>query len=78
MKAPVNVALKLQNNLKLFRERSNYSQNDIARKAFINRETFSRIEKGQANPSIMTALLISRAIGEEVDKVFYIKEEKVL
>ncbi len=69
--------MKLKNKLKTLRFNNNQiTQEDLAKKMNVSRQTINAIENGKFNPSIKLALLISAYFNCNIEDVFYlIKEE---
>jgi len=69
--------MKLVNNLKILRFNNNQiTQEELARKMNVSRQTINAIENGKFNPSVKLALLISDYFKCNVEDVFYIKKEE--
>lgn len=51
-----------------------YSQQQLADISGVSRHTISEIELDKRVPTLRTALLLSRALGYQVDDIFYLKE----
>jgi putative transcriptional regulator len=67
---------KLLNNLKQFRFNcDNISQEKLAEKLSVSRQTINAIENGKFNPSVMLALEMAKFFGTTVEELFYIKED---
>ncbi|MEM8530930.1 MAG: helix-turn-helix transcriptional regulator [Chloroflexota bacterium] len=64
------------NRLYELRARHRWTQQDMAIKVGVTRQTIIAIEKGQYNPSIVLALKIARALELPVEEVFWLKDEK--
>ena len=54
------------------------TQEDLARRVGVSRQTIIAIEKGQYNPSVGLALRIARAFGVRVEDVFALADEAPL
>ncbi|MHB0995352.1 MAG: helix-turn-helix transcriptional regulator [Elusimicrobiales bacterium] len=68
--------VELQNNLRKLRfEKGEMTQEEIADKLGVSRQTVYAIEKGKFNPSVTLALQIAAFFGVRVEEVFNIKEE---
>lgn len=63
--------LKLQNNLKEFRQQKNFSQQELAKLVGTTRQTIIAIEKGTFNPSAKLALLLCVALDSKFEELFY-------
>jgi len=69
--------MKLVNKLKIMRFNSNQiTQEELARKMNVSRQTINAIENGKFNPSVKLALLISDYFKCNVEDVFYLTKEK--
>jgi transcriptional regulator with XRE-family HTH domain len=58
---------RLGANVRRARERSGFSQEDLARMCLVRRNTISRVEKGEQEPRVSTLLAFSRALGVPLD-----------
>ncbi len=52
------------------------TQQELAEKVSVSRQTIISIEKGKFNPSMKLALLIARVFKVNVEEIFYLEEEK--
>jgi len=69
--------MKLVNKLKILRFNSNQiTQEELAGKMNVSRQTINAIENGKFNPSVKLALLISEYFKCNVEDVFYLTKEK--
>ena len=64
----------LKNHIKQHRARLDLTQEDLARKAGVRRQTILSIEKGKYVPSALLAFKIARALGMRVDELFELIE----
>lgn len=60
--------------IKEFRAVLDMSQDELAQKVGVRRETIVRVEKGQYNPSLKLAVDIARVFGKAVEEVFIFEE----
>jgi DNA-binding XRE family transcriptional regulator len=67
--------MKLTNHLKQHRARLNFTQQDLAEKAGVRRQTVLAIEKGQYAPSAILAFRLAGALGMKVDELFELTGE---
>ena len=68
--------VELQNNLRKLRfEKGDLTQEELADKLGVSRQTVYAIEKGKFNPSVTLALKIAAFLDVRVEEVFNIKEE---
>lgn len=65
----------LETRMKEFRAVMNLSQEDLANKVGVRRETIARLEKGLYNPSLKLAMDIARVFGKSVEEVFSFSEK---
>ncbi len=68
--------MKLKNHIKQHRARLDLTQEALADKVGVRRQTILAIEKGQYVPSAMLAFLIARALGMKVDELFELSGEE--
>ena len=61
---------KMKTRLKEFRARYDLTQEDLARKVNVRRETIVFLEKGKYNPSLKLAYDIAQALKTTIDKLF--------
>ena len=64
------------NQIKVYRAQFNLSQEDLASKVGVRRETISNLEKGKYNPSLILAMQIARVFQVKVDDVFKLPESE--
>lgn len=57
-------------NLKKYRLLKDMTQEELANKVGVRRETIMRLEKAQYNPSLKLAISISRAVDAPIEDVF--------
>ena len=60
----------MKNYIKEFRKRYNLTQEDLARKTGVRRETIIFLEKGKYNPSLQLAYNIAKTLKTSIDKLF--------
>ena len=66
----------LKNKLKQFRfMNGELTQQELAKKVSVSRQTIIAIEKGKFNPSMKLALLIARVFNVNVEEIFYLEEK---
>ena len=67
----------LKNRLRVFRFQHNaITQEELADKVGVTRQTILAIEKGKFNPSMKLALQIARVLGVRVDEIFYLEGDE--
>lgn len=63
---------ELGNCLRELRSRQQWTQQDLAAKVDVTRQTIIAIEKGQYNPSVVLALKIAVAFQRPLEEVFWL------
>ena len=64
----------MKNNLKNLRKQINITQDDLAYKLEVSRQTISSIENGRYDPSITLAFKISIFFGKKIEEIFIYEE----
>ena len=64
---------KLETNMKIYRMEKGLSQEELAKIVDVRRETISRLEKGQYNPSLKLAMDIAKVFHVAVEELFIYK-----
>ena len=65
----------MKNNIKELREKTNYTQDDLAVLAGVSRQTIISLEKGKYNPSIQLAFKLSKIFKLTIEEIFIYEEE---
>ncbi|MFH1836170.1 MAG: helix-turn-helix transcriptional regulator [Methanobacteriota archaeon] len=60
----------MKTRMKEFRARYDLTQEDLARKVGVRRETILFLEKGKFNPSLKLAHDIAKALDAKIDELF--------
>lgn len=66
---------KLRNRLKVARAEHNLSQDQLAQRVGVTRQTISSIETGAYCPSALLAFRLADTLGERVDRLFFLEGE---
>ena len=66
----------MRTRIKELRARYNLTQEDLARKVGVRRETILFIEKGTYNPSLKLAHNIAKSLGTTIDNLFFFDDEE--
>jgi len=66
---------KLVNKVKVARVQVDLTQQQLAQKVGVTRQTISLIEKGKYNPTLKLCLNICYAVNKTLDEVFWIERE---
>ncbi|NLV21608.1 MAG: helix-turn-helix transcriptional regulator [Syntrophomonadaceae bacterium] len=64
----------MENRLKELREQAGMTQEDLAARAGVSRQTIISLEKGKYNPSINLAYKLSRLFDLTIEELFLLKE----
>lgn len=65
----------MNNNLKKFRENLGYTQDDLAQKLDVSRQTINSLETGRYNPSILLAFKIAKLFNAKIEDIFIYEED---
>jgi putative transcriptional regulator len=60
----------VKTRIKELRARDDLTQDDLAKKVGVRRETIHFVEKGEYNPSLLLAARIARAFNAKIEEVF--------
>lgn len=60
----------MKTRIKEFRARYNFTQEDLAKKVGVRRETIVFLEKGKYNPSLQLAHGVAKALKTTVEELF--------
>lgn len=63
------------NKVKELREKNSITQDKLAEKVGVSRQTIISLEKGKYNPSIMLAHKIAKEFGMFIEEVFIFEED---
>lgn len=66
----------LQNKVVVFRAEKGWTQEQLAKKVGVSRQTIATLEKNKYNPSLILAFKIAHAFEKPITDVFEYKEEK--
>ncbi|WP_306009155.1 helix-turn-helix transcriptional regulator [Bacillus sp. MMSF_3328] len=67
----------MKNNVKQARLQAELTQQELADRVGITRQTISLIEKGKYNPSLKLCLQICYAVQSKLDELFWVEEEEL-
>ncbi|AGX02015.1 MULTISPECIES: helix-turn-helix transcriptional regulator [Bacillaceae] len=67
----------MKNNVKQARLQAELTQQELADRVGITRQTVSLIEKGKYNPSLKLCLQICYAVQSKLDELFWVEEEEL-
>ena len=66
----------MKNNVRVARAVKDYTQQELAERVGVTRQTISLIEKGEYNPTLKLCLNICYALNKNLDEVFWIDKEE--
>lgn len=66
----------MKNKLKVFRAMYDLTQEDLAEKVEVTRQTTNAIEKGKYNPSLELAFKLAKLFKVKVEDIFIFEEKK--
>jgi putative transcriptional regulator len=69
-------AVRLRNHLKQHRAGLDLTQEDLAKRVGVRRQTILAIEKGHYVPSALLAFLLARELGMRVDELFELEADE--
>lgn len=67
----------MKTRIKELRARYDFTQEDLARKVGVRRETIHFIEKGNYNPSLKLAYTIAKVLQTTIDELFIFDETDI-
>jgi putative transcriptional regulator len=70
------MTMKFRTRIKELRARYDLTQEDLARKVGVRRETILYLEKGKYNPSLELAHEVARVLKTTIDDLFVFKDEE--
>jgi len=66
----------MRTRIKELRARYNLTQEDLARKVGVRRETILYLEKGKYNPSLKLAYDVAKVLKTTIDKLFIFENQE--
>lgn len=67
----------MDNTVKALRRERNWTQEELAQKAHVSRQTIISLEQGRYDPSIHLAFRLSRIFGKTIEEIFHDREENL-
>ena len=65
----------MKNNIRVERAIANITQEELAKRISVSRQTINAMEKNKYIPSTLLALKIARLFGKPVEEIFELEEE---
>jgi putative transcriptional regulator len=66
---------KMKNHIKRYRALNDFTQNDLAIKVGVRRETIVFLEKEKYNPSLELAFKLSKVFNVPIEEIFFFEDE---
>ena len=66
---------KVKNNVKITRIKMSMTQEELAKKVGVTRQTIGLIEKGEYNPTLQLCISIAKALNKTLDDLFWNVED---
>ena len=66
----------MENRLRELRERDSLTQEDLAARVGVSRQTIISLERGRYNPSLLLAYKLARVFGLRIEDVFIFENGK--
>ena len=66
----------MKNRIKEFRAKFNMTQEDLAKKTGVRRETIVFLEQGKYNPSLNLAHSVAKALDTNINELFVFTDDK--
>lgn len=63
--------MKMSNQIKQYRAKTNLTQKELAKKVNVRRETIGHLENNKYNPSLELAYRISKVLGVSIEELFH-------
>jgi putative transcriptional regulator len=68
--------MEISNSLRVWRARSDITQDDLSKEVGLSRQTINSIENGKFVPTVVSALKIAKFFKVNVEEIFYLTEDK--
>ena len=65
----------IKTRIREYRAKYNMTQEELAARVGVRRETIGNLEKGRYNPSLVLAWKIAQVFGVPIEELFFIQEE---
>ena len=66
----------MKNNLEEIRKKFNYTQEELADKLGVSRQTINSLENGKYNPSIQLAFKLAKFFNLSIESLFVFEEDQ--
>ena len=68
--------MRIENKLRIARAANNYTQEQLADKIGVTRQTIIAIEKGAYNPSLFLGLKLAMVLDRDINEIFYLNDSE--
>lgn len=65
----------MKNHVRDLRKEKQWTQDDLAKKLLVSRQTVNAIENGKFDPSIVTAFKIAEIFGQSIESIFVFRDD---
>ena len=65
----------MKNHVRELRKAKQWTQDDLAKKLLVSRQTVNAIENGKFDPSIVTAFKIAELFGQPIESIFVYRDD---
>jgi len=69
--------IHFETRIKEYRAKYNFTQEALAQKVGVSRETINYLEKGKYNPSLKLAFSVAKVLMTTIDELFIFKIEEI-
>lgn len=67
--------MSIENNVKMYRAKYNFTQEELAKKVNVTRQTIISLEKGSYIPSLELAMNLAEVFEVNIESLFYKRED---
>ena len=67
----------METRIKVLREELGLTQEALAKKVDVTRQTILFMEKGKYNPSLRLAYRVARVLGKPIEEIFSFEDEEI-
>ncbi len=67
----------MENHLEALRQKKGWTQQELADRVLVSRQTIISLENGRYNPSILLAFRLARVFGMQIEDIFIYSDNEV-
>lgn len=67
----------MENRLEALRQKKGWTQQELADRVLVSRQTIISLENGRYNPSILLAFRLARVFGMQIEDIFIYSDNEV-